>query len=214
MIFAMLAALAAAGAPEPVLAAVPAAPVMQVGGATNSNTLRAGAPVLLKLTQELTTKGKHLKPGDRFTLEVSEPVMLNGRTVIAVGSPAVGEVTSIRNKGMWGKSGNIETRLLYITANDRRLRVTGAVGDKGVKAGGGAIAASALVFAPLGFFMTGTSAVLPIGTTVNGILDEDVAVAFSDAPAAPMAVQAPVVPAAVPAASPAKPGITPIALQR
>lgn len=171
---------------------------MVVGGPPQSSILRAGTPVVLKTLNNLTTKGKHLNVGDRFSLEVAEPVLLNGRIVIAAGTNAVGEVTSVRNKGMWGKSGNIETRLLYITTNDRKIRVTGSVGDKGVKAGGGAIATSAIVFLPAGFFMTGTSAVIPPGTAVTGIIDEDVPIAFADAPVDPL-----VVPQAVAAATPA-----------
>ncbi|WP_082594500.1 hypothetical protein [Sphingomonas sp. Root710] len=165
-----------------------------VGGAP-STVLRSGTPISLRTTSELTTKGKHLKVGDRFTLEVGEAVLLNGRVVIPIGSPAVGEVTSIRNKGMWGKSGNIETRLLYVTANDRRLRISGSVNDKGKKNGGGAIATSAIVFLPAGFFMTGTSALIPPGTVVNAILEEDVPVIFADqTPAAPaMTIPAPAV---------------------
>lgn len=193
---------AAQEAPAP----VPAAPVgaMVVGAAPQGNLLRAGTPIVLKTMTNLTTLGKHLKVGDRFSLEVSEPVTLNGQVVIPAGAPAVGEVTSVRNKGMWGKSGNIETRLLYITTNDRRIRVTGSVGDKGVKAGGGAIATSAIVFLPAGFFMTGTSAVIPPGTIVNAILDEDIPVVF----AAPT-VQAITVPAPAPVVAPA---VVPVSL--
>lgn len=169
--------------------ATPAPAPMLVGGQPDSTVIRAGTRVLLKTVTPLTTKGKHLKEGDKFSLEVAEPVLINGHTVIPVGSSAVGEVTSVRNKGMWGKSGNIETRLLYVMANDRRIRLTGSVGDKGVKAGGGAIAASALVFLPAGFFMTGTSAVIPIGTQVAGIIDEDIPVAFAPSAPATMTVQ-------------------------
>jgi hypothetical protein len=186
----MLATSTAAGAQPMQVAAVAGAQAV---------VLRAGTPVSLKLMTELTTKGKHLKVGDRFSLEVADPVLVNGQVAIAAGSNAVGEVTSIRNKGMWGKSGNIETRVLYLTANDRKIRLTGAVGDKGVKAGGGAIAASALVFLPAGFFMTGTSAVIAPGTRVTALIDEDVPLVFSGA------APAMVVPAQAPAAVPAPP---------
>ena len=163
-----------------------------VGAQPQGAMLRAGTPVMLRTLNNLTTKGKHLKVGDRFSLEVADPVLLNGQVVIPVGSNAVGEVTSIRNKGMWGKSGNIETRLLYISTNERRIRISGSAADKGVKAGGGAIATSAIIFLPAGFFMTGTSAVIPLGTVVNGMIDEDVPVAFTAAP--PQAMTVPVAP--------------------
>jgi hypothetical protein len=173
----------------PVVAQEAAPPPMMVG-APQGPMLRAGTPIVLRTTTNLTTKGKHLKVGDRFPLEVSEAVTVNGYVVIPAGSSAVGEITSVRNKGMWGKSGNIETRLLYVMANDRRMRLSGSVADKGVKAGGGAIATSAIVFLPAGFFMTGTSAVIPPGTMITGILDEDVPLAFAGPAVQPMAVSA------------------------
>lgn len=163
---------------------------LTVGAAPRGNVLRAGTPVTLRTLNNLTTKGKHLKVGDHFSLEVADPVMLSGQVVIPTGTYAVGEITSVRNKGMWGKSGNIETRLLYISTNERRIRISGSTNDKGVKAGGGAIATSAIVFLPAGFFMTGTSAVIPPGTVVNGIIDEDVPVNFTEA--APEAMTVPV----------------------
>ena len=185
-------------AAAPPMPAAPAAPM--VIGAPQGPMLRSGTPVSLRTTTNLTTKGKHLKVGDRFPLEVAEAITVNGYVVIAAGSPAVGEVTSVRNKGMWGKSGNIETRLLYITTNDRRIRISGSIGDKGVKAGGGAIATSAIVFLPAGFFMTGTSAVIPPGSILTGIIDEDVPLAFATSPVQPMAVSAP---SSAPPAAPA-----------
>lgn len=145
-------------------------------GAAQPLMLKSGTPIRLRTLGELTTKGKHLKIGDRFNLEVADSVTLAEHVIIPVGSSAVGEITSIRNKGMWGKSGNIETRLISLTANGRTIRIAGSINDKGVKSGGGAIATSAIVFLPAGFFMTGTSAVIPSGTLVQGMIAEDVPV--------------------------------------
>src|SRR5215204_5382763 len=157
----------ASAAPGPVVAAAPiAAPAM-----TNA-VLRVGTEVPLRLRHEMTTKGKQLRVGHRFQMETSEPVIVNGVNVIPVGSPAVGEITSIRNKGMWGKSGHLGARVLYVTVNGRQIRLTGAFDDKGVAGGIGAVAVAALVFLPAGFFMTGTSAIVPMGSTVKGFVDE------------------------------------------
>jgi hypothetical protein len=140
--------------------------------------LLTGTTVPLRTVTELTTKDKRLKVGDRFNLEVSEAVTLNGVTVIPVGSTAVGEVTTVRNKGMFGKSGLIETRLLYVRANNRQIRISGRVEDKGSKNGVGAGVAT---YATLvgGFLVTGTSAVIPAGTSVQAYLDEDMPVVFA-----------------------------------
>lgn len=175
---------------------VPSPPVPQqagtamVVGAPQSAVLRTGTPVPLKLDEELTTKGKKLRVGQRFQMETSADVMLNGHVVIPAGSPAVGQITDVRNKGMWGKSGHLGAEVLYVTANGRQIRLSGAFDDKGTAGGIGATAVSAVVFLPAGFFMTGTSAKVPMGAPVNAFVDEDVAVAFADTPPAPMVVPA------------------------
>jgi hypothetical protein len=175
---------------------------------TTSAILRVGTEVPLRLVEELTTKGKKLRVGNRFRLETSEPVMVQGVNVIPVGSPAVGEITDVRNKGMWGKSGHLAARILYVTVNGRQIRMSGAFDDKGVAGGVGAVAVSAIVFLPAGFFMTGTSAKVPMGTVVKGFIDEDVPLAIPLAAQAPLQVAAPapvvaVQPAAAAAAAPA-----------
>jgi hypothetical protein len=156
--------------------------------------LRVGTEVPLRLVEQLTTKGKKLRVGQRFHLETSEPVMVQGVNVIPVGSPAVGEITDVRNKGMWGKSGHLGARILYVTVNGRQIRLSGAFDDKGVAGGVGAAAVSALVFLPAGFFMTGTSALVPSGTIVKSFVDEDVPLAMPVAAQAPLQVGAPAAP--------------------
>jgi hypothetical protein len=193
---------APAVAVQPTIA--PAAPI--AAPTTNSAILRVGTAVPLRLTEELTTKGKKLRVGNRFHLETSEPVMVQGLTVIPAGSPAVGEITDVRNKGMWGKSGHLAARLLYVTVNGRQIRLSGAFDDKGVAGGVGAVAVSALVFLPAGFFMTGTSALVPMGTVVKAFVDEDVPLAIPAAAQAPLTVAAPAAPVPVQSAAPVAAG--------
>src|SRR3989344_5094505 len=159
-------------------------------GAEQRPMLRAGTSVPLKTLTELTTKGKKLRVGDRFNLEVAEPVMVEGVTVIPVGSPAIGEVTSVRNKGMWGKSGAIEVRMLYTTVNGRQIRLSGATDDKGVTGTAGVV--GAVVLRPAaGFFLTGTSAVIPAASAITGFVQEDVPLSFAKAEPEPMLVTSP-----------------------
>lgn len=160
------------------VAQIDAQQAMIVGGAS-SPMLRIGTDVPVRLKTELTTKNKLLRVGQRFEVETSEPIALNGHVVIPVGTPGVGEVTSVTNKGMWGKSGHFDVRLLYLRVGDRQIRISGALDDKGKAGGVGAAAVSAVVFLPAGFFMTGTSARMPAGTIIKGSLDEDVPVTFA-----------------------------------
>ena len=200
-------ALAALAAAQPVTTFYPtpqtaqpapaatAAPI--VAPATTNAILRVGTQVPLRLSQTLTTGGKKLRVGDRFNLETSEPILVQGVTVIPVGSPAVGEITDARNKGMWGKSGHLAGRILYVTVNGRQIRLSGAFDDKGVAGGVGAALVSGLIFLPAGFFMTGTSAIVPAGSVIKSFTDEDVPLAMAAAVQAPMVVGAPVAPMVV-----------------
>lgn len=204
MRIAMLLALASApavaqetAAPQP-SAAQPAAPqstasVAQIAPPKQESILRTGTVVPVRTLVELTTKKKKLRVGERFNVEVAEAVMLNGQVVIPAGSPGMGEITNVRNKGMWGKSGAIEGRLLYVRVGDRQIRITGAFNDKGVTGTAGVVAAVA--FVPIaGFFTTGTSAHIASGSILKGFLDEDLPVTFTTARVEPLAV-----PAAAPA---------------
>jgi len=194
MLFASSAAAQeAAPAPLPETAVITETP-------TANAVLRAGTPVVLRLMEEITTKKKAARVGQRIMMEVAEPVQVNGVTVIPSGTPAWGEITGVRNKGMWGKSGKLDARVLYLRVNGRQIRLTGTFDDKGVTGTGGVVASVALV--PIaGFFVTGTSAVLPKGGTVGGFIDEDVVLAFDNVAPAPLQVPAAAPPMAVPVAA-------------
>lgn len=178
---------------QTVVAPAPTAVPAPIAAPANNNNaiLRVGTEVPLRLLEELTTGGKKLRVGQRFRMETSAPVMVQGVVVIPTGSPAVGEITDVRNKGMWGKSGKLNARVLYVTVNGRQIRMTGGFDDKGVAGGIGAVAVSAIIFAPAGFFMTGTSAKVPVGAAVKGFIDEDVPLLLASATTAPMVVGAP-----------------------
>lgn len=168
------------------------APIMAIQPVNNGMAvLRTGTPVVLKLDEELTTKDKKLKINQHFQMEVAEDVLVEGVVVVPAGSPAIGEITEARNKGMWGKSGHFTAQVLYLSVNGRQIRMSGTIDSKGTAGGIGAVAVSAIVFAPAGFFISGTNAKLPIGTPVKGFINEDVQLSFASQAAAPMQVAVP-----------------------
>ena len=178
-------ALSGQGVPVSASSPLPVAPEV-----TGNAVLRTGTEIPLRLEEELTTKGKQLRVGQRIHLTTAEPVMVNGVNVIPVGTPAEGEITDVRNKGMWGKSGHLAARILYMTVYGRQIRLTGNFDDKGVAGGWGAAAVSAFVFLPAGFFMTGTSAKVPAGTVVKSFVGEDVPLAMPAVAQGPLQVPA------------------------
>jgi hypothetical protein len=157
-----------------------------------TRVLRGGAQVRVSFLHEITTEDKASKVGDRPRLEVAENIVVDGITVVPKGTPVTGELTAVRNKGMWGKSGKVEGRVLNMSLNGRTIRMSGAFDDKGVTGTAGVVGAIALV--PLvGFFVTGTSARIPAGGQISAYLDEDIV--FTVAPAVgpkPIEVAAPV----------------------
>ena len=167
-----MAALAAAQTPAPQANAVPAAPQAAILAPSTGSVLRAGAEVPLLLEEGLDSNNKTIREGQQFRMSVASPVMLGNVVVIPAGSPAVGEITEIRHKGMWGKSGHISARILNVRVGDRLIRLTGNFDEHGTTGTAGVVAAVA--FVPIaGFFMTGTSAKIPQGSGVKAFLDED-----------------------------------------
>lgn len=193
-----VAAPAETSEPQPVAPAPAPTAALVAPTAGTTGRLLAGAEVRLITRTELSSRTNTL--GERFDLEVVEPVTLNGQVVIPVGSVATGEVTRVRKKGMWGRRGILETRILHVRVADRLIQLGGAAGDRGRSGAGGAVAAvllSPLIVAPfVGFFITGTSAVLPAGTSTVAYTQEDVDVLYAQ----PTEASSPVMASAVEAA--------------
>ncbi|WP_395394838.1 hypothetical protein WBP07_05910 [Novosphingobium sp. BL-8A] len=200
--FCLLVSVAVAGNAQQqgaVVAAATAAPQVAVPLApVQDNVLRAGVEIPLVTREELTTKKKALRVGQRFQMEVAANIERNGVVIIPAGTPAVGEITEVRNKGMWGKSGYIGARVVSLRLGDRNIRLSGTFDDKGVTGTGGVVAA--IAFVPIaGFLTTGTSAFIASGSPVKGFLEDDVAYVTVAPAAAPIQVQVPMTaaPAAV-----------------
>jgi hypothetical protein len=181
------ATLPAIAVAQATVAPLPASPQTLVIGAPVQNVLRIGTEVNLKLREPLTTAGKKLRVGYRFQMEVAEPVMVNGQIVVPTGSPALGEITEVRNKGMWGKSGHLTASVLYVNVNGRQIRLTGTFDDKGVT-GTAAVVGAVLLIPVVGFFTTGTSAHIPVNAPIKAFIGEDVPLAFVATAPTPMVV--------------------------
>jgi len=132
--------------------------------------LRQGTPVLMELQETLSSRRS--REGDRFRLRVSEPVRVEGIIVIPVGTSAVGEVTKVVKKGAFGRSGKLDTRLLYVQMGDERIPLTGRANDEG-EGGTGATVAVAVVAGVFSAFVTGTSAELPVGSILTAYVATD-----------------------------------------
>lgn len=194
----VIAAAIVLAAPSASVAQVSVVPVQAMAGPPTASapTLRQGTEVRFRTEQPLSSKTATL--GERFELRSIEPVTVGNLLVIPAGSRAVGEVTRVEKKGGFGKSGKLETRVLYAIVGDSRVGMTGKAVDQGAGGTVGTVAA-AVLFWPVMPFVTGKSADLPAGTTLTGYVENDVVLAVgAAAPVAPMLI----LPASAVAAAP------------
>ena len=162
--------------PSPAVSTTQTGNVAIVQQQVSGNVLRIGAPVAVVLSEFLTTKGKALKVGQRVQLEVAQDVMLNGRVVIPARSPVEGVLTHVRNKGMWGKSGAIHLQIKSVNINGTVIRLKGDMDSRGETGTAGVV--GAIVVLPIaGFFVTGTSAEMPLNMPGRAFLDQDITLA-------------------------------------
>jgi hypothetical protein len=67
--------------------------VLVLGAALSAQTIPAGTPLKVKLENTLTSFSN--KTGDPFSARVTEPVMLDGKTVIPIGATVQGRITKV-----------------------------------------------------------------------------------------------------------------------
>ena len=91
-----------------------------------------------------------------------------------VGATGWGEVVAAQGTGGAGKSGRINSRLLYVDANGRRVALDGQRDSAG-SGGTGQAVVSVIAFGPLGLLMKGNNATLKAGEIINGYTSSEVA---------------------------------------
>jgi hypothetical protein len=132
--------------------------------------LRMGTRVPMRTTQALSSKTAH--QGQRFDLEVTEAVLVDGLVVIPRGARGVGEVRRVVEKGVFGKSGKLEVQVLFVEVAGSRIRLDGHSRDKGASG----VAPVAIAMPLIGLssaFISGTSAKIPAGAPVDGFVYQD-----------------------------------------
>jgi hypothetical protein len=141
-------------------------------GAATHITVPQDTPVELMATSEVNTDDA--QPGLIFKLRVNKPVVIDGRTVIPVGTPAFGEVTSATDAGGLGKSGRMTARLLNIRHAGVELPLEGQMNAKGRGAGSAGVAV--IFTGVMGLFHRGNNAKIKAGEIISGFVAKDVEV--------------------------------------
>jgi hypothetical protein len=201
------AAAAETAAAPAAVPAVAAAPAIAVAAPAPGLTLPSYTEVIL--TPDAEANSKKLREGHTVPMHTVFDVMHNGVVVIPKGTRGMGTVTWRTGKGAFGKSAKMEITFNELTLpNGHRLPLAGMHRQEGEGNTGAAVGA-AIAVGVFGAFVTGKSAIIPVGQHLMARTNEALAYAIpAGAVVIPTAQLAPAAPAAVltpAAAAPAEP---------
>jgi hypothetical protein len=192
-------------------AVVPAVAAPAVAIAARAPGLMLPTATEIILTPDAEANSKKLREGNTVPMHTVFDIMHNGVVVIPKGTRGMGTVTWRTGKGAFGKSAKMEITFNELTlANGQRLPLTGMHRQEGQGNTGAAVGA-AIAVGVFGAFVTGKSAIIPVGQHLMARTNETLAYAIPAgavvvptaelAPAAPVAaVNAPAPAAAAPEA--------------
>jgi hypothetical protein len=132
-------------------------------------TIPEGTEVQLRLLDKLVSGTA--TEGQRFNLELDEPLTIDGRVVVPAGAKAVGTVVSSKKKGFMGKGGELNVLVDYMLVNDQRVRLRAAKSSEGADKVGTTVALTVL-FGPLGLLKRGHNIELNPGQIIPAYVDQ------------------------------------------
>ncbi|BAI98924.1 hypothetical protein Sj15T_39880 [Sphingobium sp. TA15] len=136
-----------------------------------STILPEGMAIQLETRQDISSKSARV--GDRIELAVARPVTIGGVTLIPAGSPAVGEVSRVRDNGLLGRSGKLDIKVSTVRTGGMDVPVRGQRSSQGKSGTLGAVGAG-IVFLPLAVIVRGKDVKLPAGTLFEVYVDREV----------------------------------------
>lgn len=149
-----------------------------------SGALPAGTEIFLAMNEELTTLGGRIAVGQQFRLTVAKDVRMGEYVIIPRGTPAVGEVTMVTGKGVFGKSGKMAVAFKYLDLNGRHIPLFGTYRQEGRDNTASSVVALSAV-GVLGGVVTGRSANIPAGRQIVAYTEQPLPVAFPEPAKAP-----------------------------
>lgn len=138
-----------------------------------------GTDIVLAFDQSLTDK--KAREGDKVKLHVDKDVEVDGKTVIAAGTKAMGTITSVKNRARFGVNARIQMLISPIKAVDGSLVQVGykTKSTSNSKTAGAAAASvgGAAVLGPLGlvggYFVVGKHVNVKPGDKMTVTVDQD-----------------------------------------
>lgn len=150
--------------------------------------LRADTEVALRLLAPVASNTH--KRGDRFAVEVAQPVKVDGAIVIPAGAQGEGEVVHAAKGGFGGRAGELILVSRFVRVGDQTIKL------RSFSAGNGedrVNLAMGLSLVMVGMFVNGKEIALPAGTSVFAKVAADQLLPATLA-TGPASVEAPILP--------------------
>lgn len=175
---AVAAAIVAVSLTAPVNADAPLV-VQQRNVEQHSAVLPANTEILVAMNETITTRGKRFSEGDTFEMSVVHDVMLGDYVVIPKGSRAIGWISWLTSKAVYGKSGKMEITIEYVQVGNRRIPLTGRHRQEGEGNTAATVAVAATFGLVYGLLVTGKSGSIYTGTHFKAYTREDLPLQFA-----------------------------------
>jgi hypothetical protein len=134
--------------------------------------LTTGALVAITLDEPVGSNSR--KRGDKFAIELAEPIVVDGKTVAPAGAKGVGEVVYADHSGGGGTPGKLVLAARYIDVGDTRIRLKAfnlaAGGDSDYRS----LAFATAVIGVGVFLINGGEVLYTRGTRASAKIAEDV----------------------------------------
>jgi hypothetical protein len=147
--------------------------VVQAEVANPVITLPAFTPVDIEILTPINSKTN--KMGEFFDIRLAEPIMLDGKIVVAAGALGKGEVIHAAKARAGGKAGELILMARYIEDKGQKilLRSFKFGPTTGTSKRDEALIAGAVIAAPLALFIAGGNVDVPVGTRAQAKTSED-----------------------------------------
>lgn len=140
----------------------------------------SGTRVFIELDQRVTSKKKHNAEGSFVRAHVWRDVVVDGRTVVKAGTPAMVQVGDIKGAKIAGVKGHVDLQALQVPAVDGSdLMLVGGYDKSGKNLTALSVSLAVIVFVPL-IFIKGKQAKLEPGTIFDAMVANQTHIKFDD----------------------------------
>lgn len=139
-----------------------------------------GTRVFIQLDERVTSKRKHNRPGSFVQAHVWRDVVVNGKTIVSTGTPAMVQIGEIKGAKVAGIKGRVELKALQVLSVDGQdLMLTGGYDQSGKSLTALSVTLAVVIFVPL-IFLKGKQAKLEPGIVFDAMVSQPIEVEIDE----------------------------------